>query len=49
MHDAIRIIVLSMQRASATSASVSGSFDLIQTEKKTALDTVIDQDCRNGQ
>ena len=47
MHDAIRIIVLSMQRASATSASVSGSFDLIQTQENAALDTLIEQDCRN--
>jgi hypothetical protein len=49
MHDAIRIIVLSMQRAAATSASVSGSFDLIQTQENATLDTLIEQDCRNKQ
>jgi len=49
LHDAIRIIVLSMQRATATSASVSGSFDLIQTQNNEAIDTVIEHDCRNNQ
>ena len=49
LHDAIRIIVLSMQRATATSASVSGSFDLIQTQNNEAIDTLIEHDCRNNQ
>ena len=49
LHDAIRIIVLSMQRAAVTSASVSGSFDLIQTQNNEAIDTVIEHDCRNNQ
>ena len=49
MHDAIRIIVLSMQRAAAISASVSGLFDLIQTQKSEVIDTVIEHDSRNKQ
>jgi hypothetical protein len=47
MHDAIRIIVLSMQRAAAASASVSVLFDLIQAPGNAGLDEVIEQDCRD--
>jgi|GEM_PF-198891 len=37
IHDAIKIIMLSMKRASDASASVSGSYDLIQTPQKVIL------------
>jgi hypothetical protein len=47
MHDAIRIIMLSMQRASDASASVSRSFDLIQTGVKVSLSEVIEQDTKD--
>lgn len=48
LHDAIRIIVLSLERASGASASVSGSFDLIQTPGKVSLSDVIGRDSRGG-
>ena len=44
MHDAIRIIILSMERASEASASVSGLYDLIQTPVKVSIDEVIERD-----
>lgn len=44
MHDAIKIIMLSMQRASDASASVSNSFELIQTTEKVSLSEVIERD-----
>jgi hypothetical protein len=44
MHDAIRIIMLSMQRASGASASVSRFFDLIQTEGNVSISEVIERD-----
>ncbi|MFA5346721.1 MAG: DUF2121 domain-containing protein [Methanoregula sp.] len=44
MHDAVRIIMLSMKRASDVSASVSLLFDLIQTPLKVSLSEVIEQD-----
>jgi hypothetical protein len=47
MHDAIKIIMLSMQRASDASASVSRSFDLIQTTGKVSLSEVIEQDTKD--
>lgn len=47
MHDAIKIIMLSMQRASGASASVSRSFDLIQTTGKVSLSGVIEQDTKH--
>jgi len=47
MHDAIKIIMLSMQRASDASASVSRSFDLIQTTGKVSLSEVIEQDIKD--
>lgn len=46
MHDAIRIIMLSMERASEASASVSRLYDLIQTPVKVSIYEVIERDSR---
>ena len=47
MQDAIRIIMLAMKRASDTTASVSGMFNLINSTEKISLSEVIDRDnCR---
>jgi hypothetical protein len=46
LHDAIKIIMLSMERTSKASASVSGVYDLIQTPVKVSLSEVIERDCR---
>ena len=45
MHDAIRIIMLSMERASMATASVSGLYNLIHTPKNVGLSSVIERDC----
>jgi hypothetical protein len=47
LHDAIKIIILSMETSSKVSASVSGVYDLIQTPEKVSLSEVIERDCRN--
>lgn len=44
MHDAIRIIILAMDRASKATASVSGTYTLIQTPVKVSLEAVIGRD-----
>jgi hypothetical protein len=44
MHDAIRIILLAMDRASKATASVSGTYTLIQTPVKVSLEAVIGRD-----
>lgn len=46
MHDAIRIIILAMQRASDITASVSGLYTLVQTPEKVSLEKVIERDSR---
>jgi hypothetical protein len=47
LHDAIKIIILSLERSAKLSASVSGVYDLIQTPEKVSLSEVIERDCRN--
>jgi hypothetical protein len=47
LHDAIKIIILSLERSAKVSASVSGIYDLIQTPEKVSLSEVIERDCRN--
>ena len=42
--DAIRIIILSMERASAATASVSALYTVIQTPAKASLSSVIERD-----
>lgn len=44
IHDAIRTIMLIMERASAATASVSGLYNLVQTPGKASLSSVIAQD-----
>jgi hypothetical protein len=46
LHDAIKIIMLSMERSSKASASVSGVYDLIQTPVKVSLSEIIERDSR---
>jgi hypothetical protein len=46
MHDAIRIIMIAMERASEASASVSGLYELIQTPVKVSIYEVIERDSR---
>jgi len=46
MHDAIRILMLSMERASKATASVSGLYTLIHTPAKGSLSAGIGQDSR---
>jgi len=46
LHDAIKIIMLSMERSSKASASVSGMYDLIQTPVKVSLSEIIERDSR---
>ena len=46
MQDAIRIIMLSMERASKATASVSGLYTLIQSPAKISLSAVIERDSR---
>jgi hypothetical protein len=46
MHDAIRIIMLSMEKASKATASVSGLYTLIQSPAKISLSAVIERDSR---
>lgn len=46
IQDAISIIILSMQRASDATASMSGLYTLIQTPEKVSLSVVIERDCR---
>ena len=47
LHDAIKIIMLSMERSSKASASVSGVYDLVQTPVKVSLSEIIERDSRN--
>jgi hypothetical protein len=44
MHDAIRVIIRAMDTASKATASVSGTYTLIQTQLKVSLSAVIGQD-----
>ena len=44
IHDAIRIIMLSMKRASDATASVSGLYSLVHTPAKVSLSEVISRD-----
>jgi hypothetical protein len=44
IRDAIKVIMLCMERASAATASVSSLYTLIQTSKKTSLSGIIGQD-----
>ena len=46
MHDAIRILMLSMERASKATASVSGLYTLIHTPAKGSLSALIERDSR---
>jgi hypothetical protein len=46
MDDAIRIIMLSMERASKATASVSGLYTLIHSTAKISLSAVIERDSR---
>ena len=46
MHDAIRILMLSMESASKVTASVSVLYTLIHTPAKVSLSDVIEQDSR---
>jgi hypothetical protein len=46
MHDAIRILMLTMERASKATASVSGLYTLIHTPVKVSLSAVIERDSR---
>ncbi len=46
IHDAIRIIMLSMERASKATSSVSGLYTLIHTPAKVSLSEVIGRDSR---
>jgi hypothetical protein len=46
MHDAIRILMLTMERASKVTASVSGLYTLIHTPAKISLSAVIERDSR---
>jgi hypothetical protein len=48
IHDAIRILVLSMERAAKATASVSGVYTLIQTPEKVSLTEVIARDSRSS-
>jgi len=47
VHDAIRILMLSMERASKATASVSGLYCLIHTPAKVSLSEVIGRDSRH--
>jgi hypothetical protein len=47
IHDAIRIIMLSMEKASKSTASVSGLYNLIQTPLKASLSEVIEREIRD--
>lgn len=44
IHDAISVIMLTMERASGATASVSALYTLIQTPAKASLSAVIEQD-----
>jgi len=46
-HDAIRVIMLAMERASATTASVSALYTLVQTPATASLSAVIERDGRD--
>jgi hypothetical protein len=47
IHDAIRVIMLAMERASGTTASVSALYTLVQTPARAGLSTVIERDGRD--
>jgi hypothetical protein len=44
IQDAVRIIIMAMQRSSERSASVSGQYSLIQTPDTVSIDDVIERD-----
>jgi hypothetical protein len=44
IHDAIRVIILAMERASGATASVSALYTLIQSPAKASLSAVIERD-----
>jgi len=44
LRDAIKIIILSMERSSKASATVSGTYELIQTPEKVSLSGIIERD-----
>lgn len=46
IHDAMRIIMLCMEKASNATASVSGLYNLIQTSSKVSLSEIIGRDLR---
>jgi hypothetical protein len=46
MHDAIGILILSLERASKATASVSGVYTLIQTSQKGSLLAILERDSR---
>jgi len=46
MQDAVRVIMMAMQRASGRSASVSGLYTLVQTPDTVSIDDVIERDRR---
>jgi hypothetical protein len=46
IQDAVRIIMMAMQRASERSASVSGLYTLVQTPDTVSIDDVIERDRR---
>jgi hypothetical protein len=46
LHDAIRILMLSMERSSEATASVSGLYTLMHTPAKGSLSAVIERDSR---
>jgi hypothetical protein len=46
LQDAVRVIIMAMQRASERSASVSGQYSLIQTPDTVSIDEVIVRDRR---
>ena len=46
MHDAIRILMLAMERASKATASVSGLYTLVHTPEKVSLSEIIGRDSR---
>jgi len=47
IHDAIRVIILAMERASGATASVSALYTLIQTPATASLSAVIERDGRD--
>jgi hypothetical protein len=44
LHDAIRIIILSMERSSKASATISRTYEMIQTPERVSLSGIIERD-----